>query len=74
MNTGVLIIIVLTVTLVLLVVLPRVRGLARSEKTTVERRSGRERRRRTITVANDRRTRTRRAEDAAKAFVEKISQ
>ncbi len=73
MNIGVLIIIVVTVALVLLVVLPRFRGFASSEKTTVERRSGRDRRHRNITVANDRRKRPRRAEDAARAFVQKMS-
>jgi len=74
MNLGVLIIIAATMCIVLLIVLPRVRGFGRNERTTVERRSGPERRRRKVTVARNRRKRARRAEDAARAFVEKISE
>ena len=74
MNLTVVIIIAVTVALVLLVVLPRIRGFVSSESTTVERRSGRDRRQRNVTVAVDRRKKHRRAEDAAKVFVEKLSE
>jgi hypothetical protein len=74
MNFTVVVIIAVTVVLVLLVVLPRIRGLASAEKTTVERRSGRDRRQRDVTVAVDRRKKHRRAEDAAKVFVKELSE
>ena len=69
MNLGVLVIIAVAIGLVVLVVLPRVKGLARSEKTTVERRSGRDRRQRNVRVPLERRRRDRRAHDAAQSFV-----
>jgi len=74
MNIGVLIIIAVAVGLVVLVVLPRVRGIGGSEKTTVERRSGQDRRRRQVRVRVNRRRRDRRTEDAAKAFVDRLSE
>jgi hypothetical protein len=74
MNLTVFIIIAVTVALVLLVVLPRFRGFVSSERTTVERRSGRDRRQRNVTVAVDRRKKHRRAEDAAKVFVDGLSE
>jgi len=51
----------------------RVRGLSRRERTTVERRSGVERRRRQVPVAVNRRRRARRTEDVARRYVEKLS-
>jgi hypothetical protein len=74
MNIGVIIIIAVTVALVLLVVLPRFRGFAKADRTTVERRSGEDRRKRNRPVLVERRKKPRRAEDAAKAFVEQISE
>lgn len=73
MNFSVLLIIVLAVLLVAFLVLPRFKGVVRSEKTTVDRRSGGERRRRKVRVPIERRRRNRRAEDAAKAFVDNLS-
>jgi len=73
MNIGVVLIIAAAVGLVVLIVLPRVRGIGRAEKTTVNRRSGRDRRQRNVRVPVDRRKRNRRAEDAAKAFVDKLA-
>lgn len=72
MNLGVLIIIVLAILLVGILVMPRVRGIARAEKTTIERRAGEDRRQRNIRVPVDRRKRDRRAQDAAKAFVDHL--
>ena len=74
MNFTVVVIIAVTAVLVLLVVLPRIRGFVSSEKTTVERRSGRDRRQRNVTVSVDRRRKHRRAEDAAKVFVDRLSE
>lgn len=73
MNIGVMVIIAVAVVLVALLVLPRVRGVAGKEKTTVERRSGKDRRQRNVRVPVDRRKRPRRAEDAAKTFVEGLT-
>ena len=73
MNLGVILIICAAVVLILLFVLPRVRGLSSAEKTTVERRSGKDRRQRNVRVPVDRRKRNRRAEDAAEAFVNRLS-
>jgi len=72
MNLGVVFILVVAVVLVILLILPRVRGIARGERTTVERRSGAERRRRRIRVPIERRRRARRAQDAARAFVDSL--
>jgi len=72
MNLGVIFIVVVAVVLVLLLVLPKVRWIARSERTTVERRSGSERRRFRIKVPIERRRRARRAQDAARAFVDSL--
>jgi hypothetical protein len=74
MNLGVLAIIAVTFALVLIVVLPRLRGLGASEKTTVERRSGQERRRIKRFVPLERRKQFRRAEDQARAFVDELGQ
>jgi hypothetical protein len=74
MNLTVLIILVVTVVLVLVVVLPKVRGVSRSERTTVERRSGRDRRQRKVRVPVNRRKRARRADDAAKDFVRDLTE
>jgi hypothetical protein len=73
MNIGVLLIITLAVGLVVLIMLPRVRGISRSEKTTIERRKNGDRRRRHIRVPVDRRRRNRRAQDAAQAFVDRLT-
>jgi len=73
MNVGVLIIITVAVALVAIVVLPRFRGFASKEPTTVERRAGRDRRQRHVRVPVERRKRARRAEDAAKSFVENLT-
>lgn len=73
MNIGVVIIIALAAGLVVLIVLPRVRGISRAEKTTVERRSGRDRRLRRLRVPAERRRENRRTQDAAKAFVNGLS-
>jgi len=73
MNLAVIIIVGLAVGLVILIVLPRVRGFVRAEKTTVERRSGGDRRRRKLRVPINRRRRDRRTEDAAQSFVEGLS-
>lgn len=73
MNIGVVIIIAVALGLVVLIVLPRVRGINRAEKTTVERRSGRDRRLRKLRVPLNRRRRPRRTQDAAKAFVDNLS-
>ena len=62
MNIGVVLIIGVAVVLVAILVLPRIKGVVRSEKTTVERRSGKDRRQRTVPVAVERRKRDRRAE------------
>jgi hypothetical protein len=73
MNTGVVLIIALAVGLLVLIGLPRVRGIARAEKTTSERRKNPDRRKRQIRIPINRRRRNRRAQDAAKAFVEGLS-
>ena len=73
MNIGVILIISVAVALVAILVLPRVKGIIRSEKTTVERRSGADRRQRDVPVVVERRKRNRRAEDAAKAFVDNLA-
>jgi len=73
MNIGVLLIITLAIGLVVLIVLPRVRGLSRSEKTTIERRKNEDRRKRQIRVPVNRRRRDRRAQDAARTFVDGLS-
>ncbi len=73
MNFGVLLIIVAVVLLVGILVLPRVRGIARAEKTTTERRAGEDRRQRNVRVPVDRRKRDRRTQDAAKAFVDHLA-
>jgi len=73
MNIGVIIIIALAAGLVVLIVLPRVRGIGRAEKTTVERRSGRDRRLRRLRVPVERRRENRRTQDAAKAYVNGLS-
>ena len=70
MNVGVLLIIVVAIGLVVLIVLPKVRGISRAGKTTMERRSGRERRERKLRLPVERRRRNRRTQDAAKAFVD----
>lgn len=73
MNLGVLIIIVVAILLVGILVLPRVRGIVRSEKTTSERRTGADRRQRNVRVPVNRRKCDRRAQDAAKAFVDNLA-
>ena len=73
MNIGVVIIISVAVGLVVLIVLPRVRGISRAEKTTVERRSGVDRRLRALRVPVNRRRSDRRTQDAARAFVDGLS-
>ncbi|MEX1311320.1 MAG: hypothetical protein AB1Z65_12930 [Candidatus Sulfomarinibacteraceae bacterium] len=73
MNIGVVIIIALAVGLVAVLVLPRVKGLISKEKTTVERRSGKDRRQRNVRVPVNRRRRGRRQEDVAKTFVEGLT-
>lgn len=73
MNLGVLVVVSLAIILLVAVVLPRVRGLGRAEATTVERRSGGDRRRRRLRVPIERRQRARRTEDVARAFVERVS-
>lgn len=73
MNIGVLLIITVAVGLVALLVLPRLRGISRPERTTIERRKGGERRKRRIRVPIDRRRKYRRAQDAARAFVDGLS-
>jgi hypothetical protein len=73
MNIGVLIIITLAVGLLVLIVLPRVRGISRTEKTTIERRKNGDRRKRQIRVPLNRRRKNRRAQDAARAFVDGLS-
>jgi hypothetical protein len=73
MNIGVLLIIALAVGLVVLIVLPRVRGFSRAERTTIERRKNGDRRLRQIRVPINRRRRNRRAQDAAQAFIEGLS-
>lgn len=73
MNIGVLIIIVVAVLLVGILVLPRIRGIARSEKTTIERRTGADRRKHNVRVPVNRRRRDRRTQDAAKAFVDNLA-
>jgi len=70
MNVGVLLIIVVAIGLVVLIVLPKVRGISRAGKTTVERRSGLDRRQRKLRILVERRRRNRRTQDAAKAFVD----
>jgi len=70
MNFGVVLIIVVAIGLVVLIVLPKVRGISRAGKTTVERRSGRDRRRLKLRLPVERRRRNRRTQDAARAFVE----
>ena len=69
MNLAVFVILVVALALLVLVVLPRVRHVATSEKTTVENRSGHERRRRRLRVPIERRKKPRRAEDVASQFV-----
>jgi len=73
MNIGVIIIIALAAGLVVMIVLPRVRGIGRSEKTTVERRAGRDRRLRKLRVPVERRRVDRRTQDAARSFVDGLS-
>ncbi len=73
MNIGVLIIITLAVGLVVLIVLPRVRGISRTEKTTIERRKNADRRKGQIRVPLNRRRKYRRTQDAARAFVNGLS-
>ena len=73
MNIGVLLIITLAIGLVILIVLPRVRGISRAEKTTVERRKSGDRRKRQFRVPVNRRRSNRRAQDAARAFVDGLS-
>jgi len=73
MNLGVLVIIIVAVLLIGLLVMPRVRGLIGSEKTTVERRSGADRRQRSIRVPMERRRRGRRADDLAREYVNNLS-
>jgi len=73
MNIGVLLIITLAIGLVVLIVLPRVRGFSRAEKTSIERRKNEDRRKRQIRVPVNRRRRDRRAQDAARAFVDGLS-
>ena len=69
MNLAVLVILLVVLALIALVVLPRVRRITTSERTTVERRSGDERRHRRLRVPVERRKRARRAEDVAKQYV-----
>jgi hypothetical protein len=59
--------------LVAMLVLPRVKGFLSREKTTVERRSGKDRRQRNVRVPVDRRRRGRRQEDVARSFVEGLT-
>lgn len=73
MNTVIVLIIAAAVALIGLLILPRIRGFVRAEKTTVERRSAGDRRRRRFRVPVDRRRRNRRSEDAARAFVDNLS-
>jgi len=73
MSVAVFIIVAVAVGLVVLMVLPRVRGFGRSEKTTVERRKNGDRRQRQIRVPINRRRRNRRTQDAAKAFVDGLA-
>ena len=73
MNIGVVLIITLAVGLLVLIVLPRVRGISRAEKTTIERRKHADRRQRQIRVPVNRRRRNRRARDAAQAFVDGLA-
>lgn len=70
MNVGVLLIIVVAIGLVVLIVLPKVRGISRAGKTTMERRSGQDRRQLKLRLPVERRRRNRRTQDAARAFVE----
>lgn len=74
MNLAVIIIVSVAVALVLLIVLPKVRGISRAERTTVERRSGRDRRRQKLRLPVERRRRNRRTEDAAQAFVKGLAE
>jgi hypothetical protein len=73
MNFTVLFIVVSVFGLVVLLVMPRIRFTSRREKTTVERRSGRDRRRLKLRVPIERRRRNRRTQDAAKAFVDGLA-
>jgi hypothetical protein len=73
MNIGVVVIITVAVLLVGFLVLPRFKGFASAEKTSVERRSGQDRRQRKIRVPRNRRRRGRRQEDVAKTFVEGLT-
>lgn len=73
MNIGVVLIITLAIGLVVLIVLPRVRGISRAEKTSIERRKNEDRRKRQIRVPVNRRRRDRRAQDAARTFVDGLS-
>jgi len=73
MNFGVVVIITVAVLLVGFLVLPRMRSFASNEKTTIERRSGADRRNRKIRVPRERRRRGRRQEDVAKTFVEGLT-
>ena len=73
MNIGVILIITVAVGLVVLIVLPRVRGISRAEKTTIERRRNGDRRQRQIRVPRNRRRKNRRAQDVARAFVDGLS-
>jgi len=69
----VLIIITVAIGLVVLLILPRVRGIGGSEKTTIERRSGNDRRLHRFRVPVNRRRHGRRSEDVARDFVEGLS-
>lgn len=73
MNIGVVVIIALAVGLVAVLVLPRVKGFLTKERTTVERRSGKDRRQRNVRVPVNRRRRGRRQEDVARSFVEGLT-
>ena len=73
MNLWVPLIITLAIGLVILIVLPRVRGISRAEKTTIERRKSGDRRKRRFRVPVNRRRRNRRTQDAARAYVDGLS-
>jgi hypothetical protein len=73
MNIGVVVIITIALLLVGFLVLPRMRGFASNEKTTIERRAGADRRKRKIRVPRERRHKGRRQEDVAKTFVEGLT-
>ncbi len=73
MNIGVVVIITIALLLVGFLVLPRMRGFASNEKTTIERRTVADRRKRKIRVPRERRRKGRRQEDVAKTFVEGLT-